>query len=264
MCQRRKWPRGGLAASGVGGAGGASAASPTPAGAGRGGRSWAPRSPRSRRRRKRAEGHGGRRAGGARARPRLGRPAGLTPPPRSEPAAGPGRGAERARDFCIRGGAGPGKKRFAFAGRPAGGRAGTDLAVSLRAPPVLCGRASIREPARLPRPLRLSARLKTGCGLSPGAGPAPASAGRGGGLWRAPAAAGAAEDGCETRAHPRRPGAGRCPQADLRKSSLSQYLNFLNELVYVFRLCAVGNSAAFAWTKFVFTLETLWKRLEVE
>lgn len=113
LCQRRKWPRGGPAASGVGGAGGASAASPTPAGAGRGGRSWAPRSPRSRRRRrKRAEGHGGRPAGGVRARPRLGRPAGLIPPPRSEPAVGPGRGGERDWDFCTRGGAGPGKRRF--------------------------------------------------------------------------------------------------------------------------------------------------------
>lgn len=124
--QRRKWPRGGLAASGVGGAGGAAAASPTPAGAGRGGRSRAPRSPPSRRRppRKRAEGHGGRPAAGARARPSLGRPVGPTPPPRSGPAAGPGRGAEEARDCCSTAGAGPSKRRRPRAPSPGGPRAG--------------------------------------------------------------------------------------------------------------------------------------------
>lgn len=120
--QRRKWPRGGLAASGVGGAGGAVAASPTPAGAGRGDRSRAPRSPSSRRRppRKRAEGHGGRPAAGARARPSLGRPAGPIPPPRSGPAAGPGRGAEEARDRCSTAGVGPSKRRRPRAPSPGG------------------------------------------------------------------------------------------------------------------------------------------------
>lgn len=210
FCQRRKWPRGGLAASGVGGAGGASAASPTPAGAGRGGRSWAPRSPRSRRRRrKRAEGHGGRPHGGGRARPRLGRPAGLIPPPRSEPAAGPGRGGEQDRDFCTRGGAGPGERRFPSPSpRPPGGRGPTS-------PPPDPRRSSVAAPPSFPAGLRgagaASPARRVLCQAKERVrvvGPGPRrrhGPGRAGlGLCRrgcnvcAPAAAGGAEDGCQT------------------------------------------------------------------